>query len=366
MNESKPIKNFKNIIEEVHDKGICQMCGGCVSFCSSADYKVIDFIDPNLPPQFIHEDKCLECGICYHICPQTHVLVSDLNNQYNYVEPIGDFFGIFSCQALDEDLLRNGTDGGVVSALLLFLIERRLVDGAIVSRKVGPFSRDSMIAKTKDDLVAAQGSILDVAPQVTEIANYTTYSPTISALNRYKFKKLAIVGTPCQLYTMRCMQNLGVTPSQNIEICLGLFCYENFSFQQFKKEKFESDFNIKFEDIKKVNIKEDLFFTLKDDKIVHIPFSEIKEYMRQACNACDDFSNIYADISFGGLGSPEKYTTVIPRTQKGIDLFSKAVEAEYIRVLELDKVEKAKRKELIIKFSQQKKARRQDFIQNLI
>jgi coenzyme F420 hydrogenase subunit beta len=366
MNEAKPIKNFKNLIEEVHDKGICQLCGGCVSFCSSADYKVIDFIDPNLPPQFINEENCLECGICYHICPQTHVLEDELNKHYKFIKYIGNYDGIYSCQALDEEILNNGTDGGVVSALLLYLLEKKLIEGAIVSRKIGPFARDSMIAQTKNDLLSAAGAILDVAPQVTEIANYTTYSPTIIALNRYKFKKLAVIGTPCQLYTVRCMQNLGVTPSQNIEICLGLFCYENFSFESFKKDDFKKDFNVNFEDIKKINIKEDLIFTLKDDSVVHIPFNQLNDYMRPACKACYDFANFYADISFGGLGSPDKYTTVIPRTVKGKKLFLEALNSGIIKCLDLDETKKKAMKDIIVQYSQMKIKRKENFINNLI
>ncbi|GAG98003.1 unnamed protein product [marine sediment metagenome] len=50
MSQDKRIKNFKDLIKEVHDKGICQLCGGCVSFCSSADYRIIDFIKPDLQP----------------------------------------------------------------------------------------------------------------------------------------------------------------------------------------------------------------------------------------------------------------------------------------------------------------------------
>ena len=35
-NEEKP-KSFEDLIKEVHEKGICGECGGCVSFCSAAE-----------------------------------------------------------------------------------------------------------------------------------------------------------------------------------------------------------------------------------------------------------------------------------------------------------------------------------------
>jgi len=366
-------KTFQDLIKEVHERGICQECGGCVSFCSSAEYHVIGLKDPYTPPVYINKDKCLECGICYYICPQTHILDSELNKTYKFKDfstmPIGHYVDIFSCQATDKEFLEYGTDGGVVNSIINFLIEKKLIDGSIVSKTDAPFSREATFADSKYDLIKASGAKLDISPQLNEIQKFCTYTHSIPKLNHYKFKKLAVVGTPCQLYTIRCMQDLGVTPSQNVEICLGLFCYENFFFEKFQIERFEKDFNIKFTDIEKINIKEDVIFKLKDtgtgERKVHIPFNQLKNYMRPACNACSDFSNIYADISFGGLGSQNKYTTVIPRTKKGYDTLMKAIEAGVIRTLDLDEVKKNKMIKTITEFSQSKIKRKEEFMKSL-
>ncbi|MHA1931111.1 MAG: Coenzyme F420 hydrogenase/dehydrogenase, beta subunit C-terminal domain, partial [Promethearchaeota archaeon] len=300
-------KTFQDLINEVHDKGICQECGGCVSFCSSADYNIIGFEDgkPYSPPVYIHEENCLECGICYYICPQTHILDDELNKTFRFsdfhTEPLGSFQGIYSCQSTDENFLKHGTDGGVVNSIISYLLEKKLIDGAIVAKTKVPFSRDAAFVDNKDELVQTSGATLEVSSQLDEIQKFGTYTHSIPKLNFYKFKKLAVVGTPCQIYTIRCMQDLGVTPSQNIEICLGLFCYENFLFDKSQVEKFENEFNVKFENISKINIKENLILKLKNEgsgeRTVKIPFERLKDYMRPACNACSDFTNIYADIS---------------------------------------------------------------------
>ena len=318
-------KNFEDLIKEVHEKGICQECGGCVSFCSSAQYDIIGFKDTDSPPEYLHKDQCLECGICYYICPQTHILDEDLNRTYNFTDfslmPLGNFDNIYSCQATDKDFLKYGTDGGVVNSILNFMLERKMLDGAIVSKTRAAFSREASFASNKDELLRNAGIKLDISSQLDEIQKFSTYTRTIPELNHYKFKKLAVIGTSCQINTIRCMQDLGVTPSENIEICLGLFCFESFSLSKTQIKKFEKNFNINVSDIEKINIKEDVIFKLRDDgngdKIIHIPFNHLKNYMRPACNACSDFTNIYADISFGGLGSADKYTTVITRTEKG-------------------------------------------------
>ncbi|MHA2087024.1 MAG: Coenzyme F420 hydrogenase/dehydrogenase, beta subunit C-terminal domain [Promethearchaeota archaeon] len=365
-------KTFKDLIKEVHNKGICQECGGCVSFCSSAEYDIIALKDPFSPPVYVNEEKCLECGICYYICPQTHVLDDELNNTYKFKDfssmPIGNYIDIYSSQATDEEFLKYGTDGGVVNSIINYLIEKKLIDGAIVSRTEAPFSREAAFADSKYDLIKASGAKLDISPQLDEIQKFCTYTHSIQKLNHFKFKKLAVVGTPCQIYTIRCMQDLGVTPSQNIEICLGLFCYENFLLDKSQISKFESDFNISFDNIAKINIKQDVIFKLKDDgtgeKTVHIPFNQLTNYMRPACQACSDFTNVYSDISFGGLGSQDKYTTVITRTEKGRDIFSKVKNSGIIRILDINE-KKNKMIELISQFSQSKIERKETFMKNL-
>jgi len=321
------IKIFEDLIKEVHEKGICQECGGCVSFCSAAKYDIIGFKD------------------------------------------IGNYDDIYSCQAIDKEFLDRGTDGGVVNSILNFMIEKKFIDGAIVSKTYSAFSREASYAKNKEDLLRSSGIKLDISPQLDEVHKISTYTHSIPGLNRYKFKKLAIVGVPCQFNSVRCMQDLGVTPSENIEICLGLFCTNTFFLEELQIEKFEKDFKIKISDIKKINVKEDVIFKLKDDgngeKTVHIPFNHLKDYMRTACNACNDFTNIYADISFGGLGSHDKYTTVITRTEKGKKIFSQVLDAGILKCANLDSSKKKAMIELISQFSHSKIKRKEEFMKNL-
>ncbi|MFW9989279.1 MAG: Coenzyme F420 hydrogenase/dehydrogenase, beta subunit C-terminal domain [Candidatus Odinarchaeota archaeon] len=349
------IKNFNDLIEEVHELGICQECGGCVSFCNALEYDVIGFTKPNSPPEYINKEKCLGCGICYIICPQTHVLDDDLNKEYNFSEfikmPLGYVDSIYSCQTTDSEFLKHGTDGGVVNSIINYLIEKKVIDGAIVAKTKSPFSREATIVENKEELIEASGIKLDISPQLDSVQKFHTYTNSLPKLKTQKIKKLALVGTPCQIYTIRCMQSLGIIPSENIEICLGLFCYENFFFDKKKVEKFENNFNIKFKDIEKINIKEDLIVKLRDNKIIHIPFNKLNDYMRKACSVCKDFTNIYADISFGGLGSPEKFTTVITRTKKGENIFNKVLNSGIIKSLKLDINSKNEIKDKITQFS---------------
>ena len=131
-------------------------------------------------------------------------------------------------------------------------------------------------------------------------------------------------------------------------------------------EQFEREFNIKFEDIKKIKIKKDLVIQLKGDKakeaLIHIPFEDLKNYMRPACNACNDFSNVYADVSFGGLGSPENFTTVITRTKKGRQLIAEAIRNGAIQSLEINATMGKRIKDLLLRYAIAKMERKGYFV----
>jgi len=109
-------------------------------------------------------------------------------------------------------------------------------------------------------------------------------------------------------------------------------------------------------------------FKVKDNgghKTTHIPFDQLNDYMRPACNACNDFTNVYADISFGGLGSNEGFTTAIPRTEKGKKILMNAINEGVITCLELNLDEKKETKELLMRYSQLKLERKENYMKHL-
>ena len=125
----------------------------------------------------------------------------------------------------------------------------------------------------------------------------------------------------------------------------------------------EERFDFSFDDVEKLNIKEDLIITLKNGFSKHIPFEDIHEFARPACFACRDFSNVYADISFGGLGSREGFTTSLIRTKKGQDIYNEALKEGYIKESpEFNtSVKKSEMLAKVISFGKRKFARYRDF-----
>ncbi len=326
-------KSFEDLIKDVHEPGICGECGGCVSFCSADEIKAIEMSESG-PPRYYNKDNCLHCGICYLVCPQTHVLDIELNKRFNYKVSIGNCEKVTSSQATSEEIRKNATDGGVITGILTYLLDKNLINGAIVSRREGPFNRVPFFATSKEELIEAAGSHYDLSHGVVGLEKYNSFVPTITKLKKVvssDMMSIAVVGTPCQIMSIRKMQELSILPAHIVKYTLGLFCNLNFAFGAEARKKLEERFDFSFDDVEKLNIKENLIIQLNNGKTKYIDFKDIHEFARPACFACRDFSNVYADISFGGLGSKDGYTTAIIRTKAGEEIYNNALKEGYIQ-----------------------------------
>src|SRR5512139_1970143 len=67
------MKTFFNLIQEVQKPGLCHHCGGCVTFCTAINYGALELGEDG-KPRYKDIEKCIECGLCYSICPEIHEL----------------------------------------------------------------------------------------------------------------------------------------------------------------------------------------------------------------------------------------------------------------------------------------------------
>ncbi len=321
-------KTFFNLIQEVQKEGKCNHCGGCVTFCSAISYDALS-MDDHGKPFFNDINKCNECGLCYTICPQTHELDEEIKQNAQWEEPIGHTINFTVTRANDPVIRQKGTDGGVVTAILSHLFDTGKIDGAIVSMPT-PHGRVPFLAKSTKEILDSAGSHFGDSQGMYQFSkDYDTFSPSIKALSELKaspMDRLAFVGTPCQINTIRKMQALNIVPSDSISLCLGLFCSGNYFFHDKSFANLEEKYQFKYTDVETINVKDNFIFTMKSGKQVFIPVPELRPVRRPACDFCEDFSAEYADISFGGLGAEHGWTTAIIRTPQGRNVFEDALE----------------------------------------
>jgi len=302
------------------------------------------------------------------ICPNIYELDEELKKRTNWEPPIGPLKDLTTARTTNSSVAQKCTDGGVVTSLLLYLMDHHLIDGALVSQSSGPFHRSPHLATSGEEVISAAGSHYDESFPLIQLGDqYLTYSPTLYELKKLRnqyVSRVAMVGTPCQIHTVRKMQVLGVIPSDVIKYYFGLFCMENFSFNDLQLEALGTKHGFDPHDIIKVNVKEGFLAYLKDGRVIHIPFRDVDPIARPACLVCPDFSAEYSDISFGGLGSPEGYTTVLIRSEKGKWVFREALHAGYIKERRFSSKSEARTDSIkthgkVIEFSQSKRERAQ-------
>ena len=144
-------------------------------------------------------------------------------------------------------------------------------------------------------------------------------------------RKIAMVGTPCEIMAASKLQYYTDSP---IDVKLGLFCMENFSYKYF--ERLLKEYELKMDDIEKFQIEKGfVFLLLKTKQIVKIPLSVAKRIIRKNCNICVELTSETSDISIGSIGSDNGWSTVIIRTEKGEEIINGAIKQNFIEAKKL-------------------------------
>ena len=143
--------------------------------------------------------------------------------------------------------------------------------------------------------------------------------------------KIAMVGTPCEIMAASKLQYYTDSP---IDVKLGLFCMENFSYKYFGH--LLKEYDLKMDDIEKFQIdKGYVFLLLKTKETVKIPLSVAKRVIRKNCNICVELTSETSDISIGSIGSDEGWSTLIIRTRKGEEIVNGALKQNFIKAKDL-------------------------------
>lgn len=169
--------------------------------------------------------------------------------------------------------------------------------------------------------------------------------------------RLAYVGLPCQIEALKKIEALSLESwVKNVSFLIGLFCRENWAYTCFRA-LIEDDYGVKFADVKKFNIKKGSIVAEKGNGVLEFPLKRSKPFVRIGCKVCLDFTAELADISVGAVGSQDKWSTVIVRTQNGMEFLDGAEREGYIEKKAIEEVKPGVR--LI------KKIAREKYVENL-
>jgi coenzyme F420 hydrogenase subunit beta len=221
-------------------------------------------------------------------------------------------FGVYSDVFAAKSSI-NGQDGGVATALLISGMQRGLFDAAIVVQRTDGYYAEAVIAENTDEIMKARG---------TKYLRVKMMSKLGELIDKGK-RKIAIVGTACEVRAARKIQQLLLHDFPNVEITIiGLFCFEAFDYEKLKEET-QRLLGVDLDKSEKTQIHKGKYIVQVDGKEYSCSVRELNKAVEKGCVYCDDFTAKLADISVGSVGSPDGYSTVIVRSDVGKRLLEK-------------------------------------------
>lgn len=241
---------------------------------------------------------------------------------------LGPHQEIITARASDKKILSKGQDGGIVTALLVYALEKNIIDGTIVA---GPgdeaWKPEPMVATTKKEILKGAGTKYTMCPNLSLIKEAT---------RSYGLEKIGTVGTPCQVMGLRKMEAYPMgarNVTDKIALVVGIYCMENFPYDSLKTF-IQDKANTTPEKVVKMDISKGKLFIRTSNDETAIPIKQTHGYEQSGCRYCMDYVAELSDVSCGSVGAKPGWSTVIKRTDKGVSLIDSAIEDGVLEVTE--------------------------------
>lgn len=352
-----------NRISYTVDNTLCTGCGICQGACPS---KAISFIvrngkfEPQIDYRLCNNDK--GCHRCMDVCAGVGIDMISIANERLYFDGtntdayIGNYLQCFSGYSKNQDLRYHAGSGGMVSQLLIWLLEKGYIQGAVVT-KFDPKKElfvNSFIATTCKEILLAKSS---------------KYSPVSlnNIIHDIKMRdgKYIIVGLPCHIQGFRKFEKLDKGFKEKIFGYFGIYCSgtRTFNFTEYLlKERGYLKDELSYLSYRDEGCLGGLVIEgIKNGGNYHY-YEDYQRYSHplrsifypRRCLFCIDHFAELADISFGDIHvkpySDDKVgiNSVIVRNIKWISLLKKAVNDKAIKLETLD-VEILKKSQMAVK-----------------
>lgn len=317
----------KNIISSVIKRDLCTSCGLCTKSGRARMIMKKGILTPTFQKNLISDESTL----LYNICPgKGYPIIKMAQELYNkddntiYDFKFGYYRSIGAATSNDTDFLKYSSSGGMIPTIAYFLLEQKLVDGIVTVKfeyengiSVKPF-----IAKSKEDLIASQGSKYLPVPLLDIFDTILNFKGS-----------LAVIGTPCQIAGIRLCQNQYPELNKIIKYTISNFCG---GYRDFRETK-------RIFAINKVNERSITYFSYRgegqpgymtikqknknDIKLGYPNYSKLTGYIKAyRCRTCIDATGELADITFGDawlkryLSSGKKWSFYVCRNKSMEDI----------------------------------------------
>ena len=299
-------RRLKSLFDDVIDSGNCTHCGLCVGL-NPGLLAFRDTVKGPLPfpvkEAAPSDDSALD--LAWAACPGRGVPYPDLLEDMARPEQsrlLGPCCAAYVAHATDEAIRDNAASGGVISRVLIDLLESGKVQGCVVlaQGRTVPDRAAPFIATSRAEILAAAQSVYAVTPMLDIL-------PQMAAFDG----DLAFVGLPDQVAGLRMLQAAGLLAARKVKFVLGPYTGTNMyagAVRAFLRghgvcadEPIQS---IKWRAGKwpghlEVRVSDRVYRAEKFYYNYLIPF-----FVARSCQITPDFTNELTDISVGDAWSP--------------------------------------------------------------
>ena len=329
---------FWDLEQAVVDADRCVQCGVCVAACPTDSIGIGEDDLPKLVKM------CTGCSLCWDFCPRgglqyeatwklgsarqngsngsgvEHDFKITGNGEARSVEGIGRVHESYTARV--NPTIEGAQDGGVVSALLISLLEAGEIDGALVARESEdePWKGEAFLARTPDEVRESAGSFYNQTLALAH-ADFGGYELPPNP-------RIAVVGTPCEIEGIKAMQarpwTWGSSRVEAITLTIALLCTKSFNYEKLMLEEVRDKRGVDLEEVGRVDvIRGKLIVEDKEgETIFEEPIRDFHDAALKGCDECADFMGHAADISVGSVGSADGYSSVLIRSEEGLDAWS--------------------------------------------
>ncbi|MDA8174665.1 MAG: Coenzyme F420 hydrogenase/dehydrogenase, beta subunit C-terminal domain [Nitrospiraceae bacterium] len=173
------------------------------------------------------------------MCPSAFLLYGADPGSADEPQEPGDCYLV---HCADERVRLDAASGGFITGLILHLMDKGAVDGAIVARCEGetPLIAESFIARNRDAVLSSCGS------KYVPVSNCTALREVLQRPGRYIF-----IGTPCMIEGLTKLQNFMPALKERIVLSVGFVC-SGMASRISTKNYIENDGKVSIRDVRRI------------------------------------------------------------------------------------------------------------------
>lgn len=202
-----------NLLDTIVQSGFCSGCGACAGLIGSSKVQMRLSREGYLRPFSSDSLDPKDTKLVQAVCPGIRIEHDTPSASYH---PIwGPIERVRTGQAKDLQIRREGSSGGVVSALAVYLLESHQVDfvAQIAVAAGDPLSNEVQMSRTRADVLRAAGSRYAPAAPLARLEEYLSTG-----------QRFALVGKPCDVAAVRNLARIDPRIDRQVPFLLSFMC----------------------------------------------------------------------------------------------------------------------------------------------